>query len=134
MPKPPSRMSIQAYRAMNERALKSAVSRNKYGNRKTEDGFDSEKERSVFQDLQMRRTAGSLNERVLDIVLQKRFELMPAQPGERPVFYVADFFVTYADGRCQVIDVKSAVTRKIPTYVIKRKLLLLRYGLRILEL
>lgn len=51
---------------------------------------------------------------------------------ERPCAYVADFVYKDTSGRTVVEDVKSQPT-KTQEYVIKRKLLLWRYGLRIKE-
>jgi hypothetical protein len=43
---------------------------------------------------------------------------------------VADFRVTRADGRVDVIDVKGY---KTPEYIIKRKLMLWVHGIRVIE-
>lgn len=55
--------------------------------------------------------------------LQKSYELQPEfiHDGRkvRPVMYVADFFVRYADGREEVIDTKGCPDQKA---VLKRKL------------
>ena len=69
---------------------------------------------------------------------QVRFTLIPTQKidgkvVERPVVYIADF--KYWDNRTgeQVVeDVKSKAT-KTPQYIIKRKLLLWRFGIKIYE-
>lgn len=45
---------------------------------------------------------------------------------ERSIKYLADFVYT-KDGVKYVEDVKSAITRKEPTYVIKRKLFKYKY-------
>ena len=50
---------------------------------------------------------------------------------ERPVTYIADFVYTDADGQTIVEDTKGFRT---DAYIIKRKLLLLMYGIRIKEL
>lgn len=67
---------------------------------------------------------------------QVRYELLPCQRidgkvVERAVHYVADF-VYEQDGVTVVEDTKSPATRT-PVYVIKRKLMLWRYGIRIRE-
>ena len=49
--------------------------------------------------------------------------------------YVAD--MAYYDRRLDkefVIDVKSAFTRKLPAYVIKRKLMLFVHGIKVVEI
>ena len=51
-------------------------------------------------------------------------------PGERPVDYIADFVYRDKDGNEVVEDVKGVRTR---VYVIKRKLMLWRHGIRIRE-
>lgn len=109
----------------------------KFGNRKVvnEDGkFDSEKEYRVFQMLQLARAAREPAQRVVKIDRQSRYEVIDKQPGERAVFYVADFVVTYADQRVEVIDAKSAITRINRVYVLKRKLMLSRYGIKVREI
>lgn len=71
--------------------------------------------------------------RVVEYERQKRYCLIAAANGERAVHYVADFVVTYADGRVEVVDVKSVITRRNPVYVIKRKLMAERLGIKIVE-
>jgi len=94
--------------------------RAKYNNIKTKvDGieFDSKKESAKYQELKMLEKSGMIK----NLERQKRFEIVPKTPGERAVFYVADF--TYEiEGRKICMDVKSSITRKNPTYIIKRKL------------
>lgn len=105
----------------------------KYGNIKTRtsDGIvhDSMKEANRWCELKMLEKAGLIK----DLQRQVKFELIPKQDGERAVHYVADF-VYVEDGKKIVEDVKSAVTKKNKEYVIKRKLLLWRHGIRIKEI
>lgn len=54
--------------------------------------------------------------------------------AERAIDYRADFVVTYPDGRQEVYDVKSDMTRKLQDYIHKRKLLLYLYGIKLIEL
>ena len=61
---------------------------------------------------------------------QVRFDLIPSQPGERPVFYKADFVTYKGDKRLDVIDCKGM---RLPVYVIKRKLMLWVHGIKIKE-
>lgn len=127
--------------------------RTKLGNKKvTVDGieFDSKKEARRYCELQLLLQAGKIEE----LELQKEFELIPAQyetfprygkkgqrlqDGKRCIekscVYKADF--TYKqDGQLIVEDVKGyrdPASAAYAKFVIKRKLLLWRYGLRIVE-
>jgi Fe2+ or Zn2+ uptake regulation protein len=74
---------------------------------------------------------------ICDLREQVRYELLPAQRDaeghlvERECSYVADFVYTdAATGATVVEDTKGFRT---PEYVIKRKLMLHRYGIRIKE-
>lgn len=106
----------------------------KYKNKRTTyDGikFDSIKERDYYIVLKEREKKGEI------VVLkhQSKFELIPKQDGERAVNYIADF--DYFD--CQlnqriVVDVKSKVTKELSTYIIKRKLMLFIYKIKITEI
>ena len=134
LPKSTTRLSAAEYlRLCASRAPSKPSRRNKYGNRPTRDGFDSVHERAVYQQLSLQRDAMDPADRVIGIERQVRFELIPKQTTERAVFYVADFVVTFADGRQVVIDAKSSITRKNRAYVLKRKLMLLVHGVTIDE-
>ena len=107
----------------------------KFKNKKTEiDGhkFDSKAESRRYLELK----ALAQTHKIEQLRLQVPFELIPSQyiDGkcvERSVKFVADF--TYREnGQFVVEDVKSLATIT-PTYVIKRKLMLQRYGIRIRE-
>ena len=110
---------------------------NKYHNRKiTKDGevFDSAKEYRRWCELKALAKAGKIR----NLQRQVRFELIPSQKVngkvmERPCAYVADF--TYFEGADMVVeDVKGY--RKGTAYdvfVIKRKLMLMLYGIKIRE-
>lgn len=117
--------------------------RQKYGNKKVlVDGisFDSKREANRYIELKMMVRSGEIS----DLELQKEYELIPSQYEklprqkgkpkclERPVKYIADF--VYKDnrtGECVVEDTKGVRT---PEYIIKRKLLLYIYGIRIKEI
>lgn len=110
---------------------------NKYGNKKvTVDGikFDSVKEANRWQELLLLQRAGEITY----LERQVRFTLIPSQNKngrciERPVVYIADFkYWDNQTGEVVVEDVKSKAT-KTPEYIIKRKLLLWRFGLRVKE-
>lgn len=109
----------------------------KYRNTKCEHQgikFDSQRERSRWFHLVQEQAAG----RIRDLRLQVKFNLVPKQKRadgsvERAVDYVADFTYRDAAGVLVVEDVKSEITRKNPTYGIKRKLMLERHGVTIQE-
>lgn len=113
------------------------VNTNKYGAVRTRLGdevFDSAKEARTFQELTLAMQAKDPSERVVVLERSRKYLLVPAQEGERACRYIADFVVTYGDGRTDVIDTKSTITRRNPLYVLKRKLMLDRHGIRIREL
>lgn len=107
--------------------------RSKYGNRKTQrDGvtFDSKKEARRWSELLLLEKAGAIQ----NLQRQVRYELLPSQRidgkvVERAVHYVADF-VYEQDGAIVVEDTKGFRTAD---YIIKRKIMLWRYGIRISE-
>ena len=124
------------------------MKRNKYGNEKilTPDGsFDSEAEWVRWQELKLLLRAGKIH----DLARQVKFELVPTQYEtyerrspktgkrlkdgrrcvEQAVYYIADF-VYWDETGCVVEDVKGVRTE---AYVIKRKLMLERHGIRIRE-
>ena len=110
---------------------------NKYRAKKWElDGktFDSRKEARRWQELRYLLRAGVISR----LERQTPFELIPAQRDEtgklleRAVTYRADFTYWDENGRFIVEDVKSEATRT-REYIIKRKLLLYRHGIRIRE-
>lgn len=91
--------------------------KNKYKNKKNEvDGhlFDSKVEAEYY--LYLKR-----NIKVKNIVLQPKYILIPGfvnRDGKRvrPIYYIADFEITYSDGNKEVVDVKG-----FPTEVAKLK-------------
>lgn len=98
---------------------------NKYNAKKVEiDGvqFDSKKEAQLWQKLQNLQRMGVIS----DLQRQIRFELVPKQKDERAVHYVADYVFKEGD-KLVVADCKSAMTKKLPAYIIKRKLFKWRY-------
>ena len=108
----------------------------KYRNRKVEtpDGtFDSVKEYSRWQELKLLQRAGE----IYDLQRQVPFVLIPTQKDEhgkvieREVKYIADF--TYREkcgNRLVVEDTKGMKTKE---YILKRKMILYRLGIRIQE-
>lgn len=113
----------------------------KYNNTKvTVDGmrFDSKKEARRYQELKLMEKAGE----IMDLRTQVKFVLIPSQRingkvVEREVDYIADF--TYFDvngGEFVVEDVKgyrNSSTAGYGLFVIKRKLMLYKHGIRIRE-
>lgn len=123
--------------------------RSKYGSRKqTVSGitFDSRKEARRFQELRLLELAGQIS----DLRMQVKYQLIPPQrapsfevyksgpnkgrrkPGkllEKECSYIADF-VYVQDGETVVEDAKGYRT---DVYIIKRKLMLERYGIQIQE-
>lgn len=121
----------------------------KYRSRKvTVDGivFDSVKESKRYQELKLLEKAGKIKE----LRTQVKYVLIPSQYEkvwdekkqvwrmgkciEREVTYIADFaYWSVTDCKDVVEDVKSAITRKRPEYVIKRKLMYYIHKIRINE-
>lgn len=109
------------------------TSRSKYRSRKvTVDGvtFDSKKELNRWRELRQLERAGEITQ----LQRQVRFELIPSQriDGkviERSCNYIADF-TYYKNGEYIVEDTKGFKTAE---YVIKRKLMLHKHGIRIKE-
>lgn len=123
--------------------------RSKYGNRKTVANgieFDSQKEARRYQELLLLERSGKIS----NLRLQVKYVLIPTQrapslevykagpkkghrkPGkvlENECAYIADFVYTKGD-ETVVEDAKGVRTKE---YIIKRKLMLERYGIRIKE-
>ncbi len=111
--------------------------------------FDSRKEAKRYCELKLLERAGEIS----DLRLQVEYELIPNQYAteerygksgkrlkdkeillERKCCYVADFVYTdNRTGETVVEDTKSEATRT-PEYIIKRKLMLFRYGIKIREI
>ena len=113
---------------------------NKYRNRKvaTSHGtFDSKREYRRYQELMILQRAGKISE----LRRQVKYELLPSQRingkcVERPLYYIADFVYTKDNSEVVVEDVKGyrdPASAGYAKYVIKRKLMLYRYGIRVRE-
>lgn len=110
---------------------------NKYRNKKykTGDGqvFDSYREYNRYFELKMLERAGEITE----LKRQVKFVLIPKQTdengklAERECSYFADFTYTDKDGKYVVEDAKGVRTKE---YIIKRKLMLERHGIRVREI
>ena len=98
---------------------------NKYNARKTVmcgHTFDSKREAEIYLDLLSRKQHGE----IIRIGLQPSYTLLAGfkdntGKNQKPITYTADFFVTYADGRNEVIEVKGVRTRD---YMLRKKLFL----------
>lgn len=121
----------------------------KYGNKQVfYDGklFDSKKELARYKELSFLERAGEIT----DLRMQVPFELLPPvyetyerygkngkrlKDGkrliERGVTYKADFWYRDRQGRPVVEDTKGVRTKE---YILKRKMMLNKYGIRIREL
>lgn len=109
------------------RPLIKVPKRSKYGAKRVSvDGikFASKAEARYYQELLLLKKAGE----VIDIVLQPSYELQPSyrRHGKRvePIRYIADFLVTYSDGRQEIIDVKG---HRTPVYQLKKKMFEYQY-------
>lgn len=123
---------------------------NKYFNVKTKasDGiiFDSTKEARRYEQLLLLQRAGEIS----DIKRQVTYELIPAQYEtieryskdgkrlkdqqrlvERKVEYIADF--TYTDTKTGEVIVEDAKGFRTKDFILKRKLLLFRHGIKLRE-
>lgn len=90
-------------------------SRTKYNVNKSAEGreydgivFDSELEMRYYRDVILPQSRSG---QIASFELQKKYELQPKFTHEgksvQAIVYVADFYVEYADGRCEVIDTKG---------------------------
>lgn len=95
--------------------------------------FDSKKEANRYSELKLLVRAGYIT----DLECQKSFTLIPSQYIgekciERAVKYVADFY--YFDKHKNKWIVEDTKGYKTRDYIIKRKLMLYKYGIRISEI
>ena len=92
----------------------------KYYNRQTaaRDGkvFASQREARRYEELLLLVKLGEIH----NLETQGRWALIPSQPGERRIDYLADFQYTDRAGKLHVEDAKGMRTQ---VYIIKRKLL-----------
>ena len=102
-----------------------AQNRNKYNARKTTvcgHTFDSKREAEVYLELLAQKQAG----KIVRIGFQPSYTLLAGfkdntGKNQKPITYTADFFVTFADGHSEVIEVKGVRTRD---YLLRKKLFL----------
>jgi len=99
--------------------------KSKYGAVRT-DGYASKHEAEVAANFKMLAATGVIT----DYKEQERIVIVPGKGKIRPVIYVADF--TFIEsGKRRVLDAKGY--RKIPVYVLKKKLLKLLHNIDIEE-
>ena len=99
--------------------------KNKYNARKTVmcgHEFDSKREAEVYLELLAQKQAGE----IVRIGFQPQYTLLEGFKDntgkkQKPITYTADFFVTFADGHSEVIEVKGMRTRD---YLLRKKLFL----------
>ena len=105
------------------------VKRSKYGSKITiVDGFrfDSKKESLRYLDLKLLQQAGKIS------ALQRQVKFELTVEGKLICLYYADF--TYLEnGQLVVEDVKSDITRKKESYILKRKLMIALHKIQIQE-
>lgn len=107
------------------------VLRNKYGvspkEERTYDGivFDSKAEMKYYRDVVL---PGVTDGTIINYQLQKPYELQPKFKHDgktvRAINYVCDFYLEYADGHTEVIDIKGMATTEA---LLKRKLFMYKY-------
>lgn len=121
--------------------------KSKYRNIKTVvDGitFDSKKEAKRYQELKLMEKAGEIEnleyQKIYDLVIkdmhpegQMRGDVMVSICKYKADFSYSIPFSPGVWGKDVVEDVKSEITRKLPAYRIKKKLMKAIYGIDILE-
>lgn len=101
----------------------------KYGNKKVKVGdeeLDSIKEANRYKELMLQEQAGLISN------LRRQVKYTLHCNGEAICSYDADF-VYERNGKRIVEDVKSEMTRKLPVYRIKKKMMLACHGIEIQE-
>lgn len=90
--------------------------------------FDSKKEAVYYGILRLKEKANLIDR----FEMQVRYDILVN--SQKIGFYKADF-VTYKNGKVlEVIDVKSEMTKKLPVYRMKKKLIKAIYGFDIVEI
>ena len=128
------RITEEEYQALMKGRPIAEAKKPKYRNTKVEiDGlkFDSKKEAAHYHVLKLRERAGEIH----GLELQPKFSL--DINGIHICNYVADFAyyeTTTFDNVYRVEDVKSAMTRKLPVYRLKMKMMKAIHGIIIQEI
>lgn len=105
---------------------------NKYGARKTEYNgimFDSKREATYARTFDILKKAVNEEDRIVEITYQPKFLLQSGFIDKngvkhRPIHYISDFKLKYANGHEEIVDVKG---KKTEIYKLKIKLFLKRY-------
>lgn len=95
-----------------------------------EDGltFDSKKEARRYKELRLLLKAGKIG----FLARQVEFPLMIE--GQKATSYIADFTYTDAETGIMIVeDVKSEVTKRLPVYRLKKKMMLLQHKIDVRE-
>ena len=139
-----NQMSLKEHRQMMKQLKRQnksllGTAENKYKNEKVVvpvgDGlvreFDSKFEAQRYQELAYLEKANVIT----NLRCQVKYALIPSQKRpdgttERAVNYIADF--VYSDGKNVIVEDTKGV--KTPEYVIKRKLMLQKYGIAVKEI
>lgn len=128
--KPWSIADYQNYAAKKAQEEKASNKKNKYKNKwTTRDGikFQSVREADEYTELTRRVRAGD----ILRFDRQKKYDFIIN--GVKVSSYKADFVIYHHDGSREVIDVKSPITRTLNDYVIRKKLMLALFGIKVME-
>lgn len=107
----------------------------KYNNIKVEHNgrkFDSIHEMQTAKELELLKKAKDPAVKIIKIDYQTRFPLIVNDV--KVCVYIADFVVTRANGKVDVIDSKSEITAKLPVYRLKKKLMLACHNIDIIEM
>ena len=132
-------ISIAEFRALQKAAKKA---RPKYRNTPMRAGSEQYRSKKEYEFHVMCKVQGSARDprqRIVKVEREVYYQLVPTQRDakgkllERAMGYFLDFRLTYGDGRVEHVDVKSPATRKLPAWVAKRKLMLERHDIHILE-
>lgn len=121
-------MKIEEFKALR---VAPGSRKNKFGAKKS-GGYDSRKEHQRANQLKLMQRAGLIS----NLREQVKYVLIPSQRDsagkllERECAYKADF-VYEMDGQTIVEDTKGFRTKD---YIIKRKLMLMVYGIKIIEI
>lgn len=123
------KMSIDEYNKIRGKG------KSKYGSQRTEYNgmmFDSKKEADFAKNLESRKHAHELNERVVRVEYQVPYPI--TAKNKIVSHYFADFRITYADLHQEVVDVKGGSATKTALYRLKKKLVEALHSIEIIEI
>lgn len=109
----------------------------KYNNKRTEykgETYASKAEAEFAMFLDLMRNAENEADRVAEVRTQVSYVLTINPDTRKPLFYVADFVVNYADGTTKVYDVKG-MRGGVPyqLFKLKKALMLEKYNIYVIE-